>query len=136
MELSLQSWNIEVGSPTDIVKTASDVLNGLKKGMAGAEVRMNSAILRKIQALFTAEIAGLHKGVVTPAEVNHFVTEDISITFMTVAFLNNHSWNIRDDRDMTIVLFGDPCIGFGPSLARRELVPANSARSAVTSPRT
>jgi hypothetical protein len=136
VELSLQSWNIKVGSPTDIVKTAGDVLNGLKKGLAGAEVRMNAAILKKIQSLVTAETAGLQRGVVTPAEVNHFVTEEISTTFMTVAFLNNHSWNIRDDRDMTIVLFGDPCIGFGPSLARREPVPANCARSAVTSPGT
>ncbi len=70
----------------------------------------------------------------TRAQVDNFVTEELSITFMDVAFPNNHSWSIRNDRDMTIVFIGDPCLGHGPAPDRRELVPANSARSAAPSP--
>ena len=140
-DVNLQSWNITVGSPTDgsptdIVRTAGDVLNSIKKGMASAGANMNAAILRKMQALVTEETAGLPRGLVTPAQVSQFVTEEISVTFMTVAFPNNHSWHIYDVRDPTVIFFGDSCIGFGRSLARRELVPANSSRSAVVTPRT
>ena len=107
LDINLQSWNIRVGSSTDIGETAGDVLNGIKKGMAGAEASMNATILKKMQALVTAETAAPQIGVVAPALVDKFVTEELSITFMAVAFPNNHSWNIRDDRDTTIVFFGE-----------------------------
>jgi hypothetical protein len=112
LDLNLQSWNIQVGFPTGIVKTAGDVLNSIKKGIAGAEDSMNAAILENIPTVIMAETAGLPKGVVTSAQLNQFVTKEVSITFMVVTFPSDHSWNIGDDTDMTIIFFGHPCIGF------------------------
>ena len=106
LDLTLASWNINVDWPTSWFKSADDVLNDLRSGLAGAASSVNTAVLAKMETIIETE-DGLPSSL---AET--FFNNDVSVTFMDVWYPNNHSWGIGDKDDSTVVVMADPCIGY------------------------
>lgn len=48
---------------------------------------------------------------VTPAMAQKFFTQDVSVTFTNISFVN-YTWGIGATNDKTIVMNADLCIGF------------------------
>jgi hypothetical protein len=106
LDLSLASWNINVDWPTSWFKSATDVLNDLRSGLAGAASSVNSAVLAKMETIIETE-DGLPS-----ALAETFFNEEVSVTFMDVSYPTQHSWGIGDKDDGTVVVLADPCIGY------------------------
>ena len=106
LDLSLASWNINVDWPTSWFKSATDVLNDLRSGLAGAASSVNSAVLAKMETIIETE-DGLPSSL---AET--FFNDDVSVTFMDVWYPTPHTWGIGDKDDGTVVVLADPCIGY------------------------
>jgi hypothetical protein len=111
IDLSLASWNINVDWPTSWFKSATDVLNDLRSGLAGAASSVNTAVLAKMETIIETE-DGLPSSL---AET--FFNNDVSVTFMDVWYPNSHSWGIGDKDDGTVVVMADPCIGYPRNFA-------------------
>ena len=106
LDLSLASWNISVDWPTSWFKSATDVLNDIRNGLAGAAGSVNDAVLAKMETIIETE-DGLPSSL-----ANAFFETDVSVTFMDVWYPNQHSWGIGDANDQTVVVLADPCIGY------------------------
>jgi hypothetical protein len=106
IDLTLASWNINVDWPTSWFKSATDVLNDIRSGLAGAASSVNSAVLAKMETIIETE-DGLPSSL---AET--FFNNDVSVTFMDVWYPTQYTWGIGDKDDSTVVVMADPCIGY------------------------
>jgi len=106
LDLSLASLNISVDWPTSWFKSATDVLNDLRSGLASAASSVNSAVLAKMETIIETE-DGLPSSL---AET--FFNDEVSVTFMDVWYPTHHTWGIGDKDDGTVVVLADPCIGY------------------------
>ncbi len=120
IDLSLNSWDINVDWPTSWFETADDVLNDIRSGLAGAGVSMNTAVLAKMETIIETE-DGLPSSLAT-----EFFSKEVSVTFMDVKFPTNHTWGIGDNSDGTVVVEADPCIGYPRNLSSDPAKPHRS----------
>lgn len=106
IDLTLSSWNISVDWPTSWVKSANDVLDDLRSGLAGAGSSVNDAVLTKMENVIETE-DGLPSSL-----ASKFFGNEVSVTFMDVGYPTSHSWGIGDTGDQTVVITADPCLGY------------------------
>jgi hypothetical protein len=106
LDLTLSSWNIDVGWPADWCTNADDILAEIVNGLQGAAGSMNRAVLQKLEAVF-ADLESLPVSV-----VQTFFASDASVTFMDVTYPTPHTWPLSNTTDRTVVIAGDLCVGY------------------------
>jgi hypothetical protein len=111
LDLSINGYDINVGWPTSIFESADDVLNKIKAGIAASGSSINTAVLKRMEAILETQ-EGL-----TASMASNFLNNDVSVVFYGVGYPTAHSWNIANTSDGTIVLTANPCIGFPRNFA-------------------
>jgi hypothetical protein len=106
LDLSINGWDINVGWPTSWFESADDVLNKIKAGIAAAGSSINTAVLKRMEAILETQDS------LTAGQAASFLDNEVSVVFFGVGYPTRHSWNIGDTSDGTIVLTANPCIGF------------------------
>jgi hypothetical protein len=99
------SYSINVDWPTSIVKSATDVLNQLQSGVAGAQGSINSAVLTKMTTLIEQKEN-------LPAAFANTLLNAVSITFSSIEYHQQHTWGIGDVNDNTVVISPVAYIGY------------------------
>jgi hypothetical protein len=106
LDPSITSPVINIDFPTSVVESNSDVLKQLQSAVAGAGASMNATVLSLMESILETQDN------ISAAAAQKFFTEQVSVTFMNVLFPTNHTWGIGDTGDKTVVIAGNPCIGF------------------------
>jgi hypothetical protein len=105
-ELSLISWNIQVGFPDDLCESADDILDMIEEGLLDADSTANSIVLDKMTGILTGPPLRL------PASTAAKLLSRISIQLSSVSYANSYAWAVSDTDNSTIVVVPQPIIGY------------------------
>ena len=106
IDLTVVSDDVSVGFPTDLFKSATDVVNSIKSGITAAQASMQPAILNA-----TAQaLSGLAH--ITFERALQFVNDEVSITFGRITYPNQYTWGIGGTKDTTVVVNAIVSVGY------------------------
>jgi hypothetical protein len=105
-DLILNGYNIHVGWPEDMCKSAGDILNSIKSGLQTAGSAANGVVQSQLTGILEATPFNLSSG-----EVSNLL-QNVSIQFCQVLFPTNHSWPLSNTSDPAIVIWPVPVLGY------------------------
>jgi hypothetical protein len=105
VDLSVSHANIRVDFPYSLVTSYDQILQEIKNGLAGAAGSLNTTVLTMMESEIKTQEH------VTLAMAQKFFTQDVSVTFTNISFVN-YTWGIGATNDKTSVMNADLCIGF------------------------
>jgi hypothetical protein len=121
-DLTLLSWNIDVGWPADWCTSAHHVLGEIRAGVQNAASGVNTAVSNKIISILEQNYPSISE-----EDIGNFVSNDVSITFTNLAYPGiPYTWLASNKSDGTIVLTAQPVIAWPTSFSadpRKRRVP-------------
>ena len=113
MDVELNGYDIHVGWPADICESANDVLKKIRKGLRAAGSDVNATVLKNIESALTSPPESLD-----PVLANQLL-QNVSVQFVSVVTLNDHTWPLKDTGDKTPILFAQPVFGYPRRFERK-----------------
>jgi hypothetical protein len=111
LDIALASYDIQIGWPASWFESTADILNKIKNGLQGIGPMLNAAILSKIETILEAPLSAGGEGLQS-GQATYFLTQQVSVTFLSVSYPNAHSWPLSNRSDSTVVLLANPAIGY------------------------
>jgi hypothetical protein len=105
LSVSRANTSIQVLFPASIFTSYDQIFQQIQTALAQNAADLNSSLLGQIETDFENKVN------VGPATAQKFFTQDVSVTFTNITFID-HTWEIGGPSDHTVVMTADLFIGF------------------------